>query len=234
MTVNSPISRLSAWYIVLSVAVGVLLGGCAGTNGTAKKTTSDPPAASASDPPAPAGDPSSLSAGAQEGKKLFDTVGCMGCHAVHGQGGKVGPDLSNEGNSGHSDQWLATQIRDPRKNDPGTIMPAFNNLTSQKVNDLVAYLKSLKTGNSQNGGRAKTIARTTASRPRASAASTSIAATTSGGELWGKTCGQCHNLRPPSEFSDAQWAVAVHHMRIRAPLTGEQQRSILGFLQASN
>jgi mono/diheme cytochrome c family protein len=226
MTVNSLVLRISAWCVVLSVAVGVLIGGCAGTNGTAKKATGDPPA--------PTSDPSSLSASAEEGRKLFDTVGCMGCHTVHGQGGQVGPNLSNEGNSGRSDRWLATQIRDPRRNDPGTIMPAYNNLTNRKVNDLVAYLKSLKTSESQNGDGAKTIARTTASRPSASAASTSSAATTSGGELWGRTCGQCHNLRPPSEYSDAQWAVAVHHMRIRAPLTGEQQRSILEFLQASN
>jgi len=82
---------------------------------------------------------------AGQGKQLFDKVGCLGCHAVNGQGGKVGPDLSNIANAGHSRQWLRTQIRDPKAHDPQTAMPAFNNLSDQQVNDLVDYLETLST-----------------------------------------------------------------------------------------
>jgi hypothetical protein len=53
-------------------------------------------------------------------------------------------------------------------------------------------------------------------------------------QLWSDNCARCHNSRPPDEFSDSQWAVIVHHMRLRANLTGEEQRKITQFLQASN
>jgi hypothetical protein len=55
-----------------------------------------------------------------------------------------------------------------------------------------------------------------------------------GAQLWAESCNRCHNLRPPGEFSDAQWDVIVHHMRVRANLTAEEHRQILAFLKASN
>jgi hypothetical protein len=59
--------------------------------------------------------------------------------------------------------------------------------------------------------------------------------TTKGGaELWAETCSRCHNIRPPEYYSDAQWDLIVHHMRIRANLTGPEAREIVKFLQASN
>ncbi|HEY8665513.1 MAG TPA: cytochrome c [Tepidisphaeraceae bacterium] len=56
----------------------------------------------------------------------------------------------------------------------------------------------------------------------------------SGVELWTDNCNRCHNAPPPERFSDAQWATIVRHMRFRANLTGEEQRKITEFLQASN
>jgi hypothetical protein len=56
----------------------------------------------------------------------------------------------------------------------------------------------------------------------------------SGSQLWGENCTRCHNVRPPQYYSDAQWDVIAHHMRLRANLTGEEQRKIAEFLQASN
>jgi hypothetical protein len=53
-------------------------------------------------------------------------------------------------------------------------------------------------------------------------------------QLWSDNCMRCHNGRPPEEFSDAQWETIVHHMRLRANLTGEESREIVKFLQASN
>ncbi|MDP9172871.1 MAG: cytochrome c [Planctomycetota bacterium] len=56
----------------------------------------------------------------------------------------------------------------------------------------------------------------------------------SGVQLWSDNCMRCHNSRPPEAFSAAQWEVIVHHMRLRANLTGDEQRKITQFLQASN
>jgi mono/diheme cytochrome c family protein len=56
----------------------------------------------------------------------------------------------------------------------------------------------------------------------------------SGSTLWGQNCGRCHNIRSPSDFSDAEWDVATLHMRVRANLTPEEYTSIRDFLKASN
>jgi cytochrome c5 len=66
-----------------------------------------------------------------------------------------------------------------------------------------------------------------------------VAATTpamgkSGAQLWGDRCGFCHNVRSPNSFNDAQWEVATMHMRVRANLTGEEQRKILEFLKSAD
>ena len=55
-----------------------------------------------------------------------------------------------------------------------------------------------------------------------------------GANLWSQNCMRCHGLRSPRERSDRQWAVIVHHMRIRANLTAGEHREILEFLQAAN
>ena len=53
-------------------------------------------------------------------------------------------------------------------------------------------------------------------------------------QLWTENCMRCHNLRTQSSYSDTEWQVAMHHMRVRADLTAEEHRRILQFLQASN
>jgi hypothetical protein len=56
----------------------------------------------------------------------------------------------------------------------------------------------------------------------------------SGQELWSMNCQRCHNLRSPAMYSDAQWDVIVHHMRVRANITGGEQRAIADFLKSSS
>jgi len=56
----------------------------------------------------------------------------------------------------------------------------------------------------------------------------------SGEELWSANCRLCHNIRPANAYSDAQWDVIMHHMRVRAFLTGQEQRAIADFLKSSN
>jgi hypothetical protein len=53
-------------------------------------------------------------------------------------------------------------------------------------------------------------------------------------QLWSENCGRCHNIRTPASYSDAEWQVSMHHMRVRGYLTGEEHRRILEYLQASN
>ena len=56
----------------------------------------------------------------------------------------------------------------------------------------------------------------------------------SGAQLWAQTCIHCHNSRSPASYSDAEWNIAMSHMRQQAHLTGDQYRKILEFLRASN
>ena len=55
-----------------------------------------------------------------------------------------------------------------------------------------------------------------------------------GAQLWSQNCGRCHNIRSPGMYSDAQWEVAMLHMRVRANLTGEEHRKILAFLKSAH
>lgn len=56
----------------------------------------------------------------------------------------------------------------------------------------------------------------------------------SGQELWSMNCQRCHNMRSPAMYSDAQWDVIVHHMRVRANITGAEQRAIADFLKSAS
>src|SRR2546426_9205926 len=76
------------------------------------------------------------------GRALYERFGCMGCHRVHGEGGAVGPDLSYVGDQRDRD-WLIKHFRDPQSTSPGSIMPKFP-LNEQELNDLTAYMLSLK------------------------------------------------------------------------------------------
>lgn len=55
-----------------------------------------------------------------------------------------------------------------------------------------------------------------------------------GALTWSQNCSRCHNMRSPTEFRDDLWRPIVTHMRVRAGLTGKQQRDVLAFLQQSN
>ena len=66
-----------------------------------------------------------------------------------------------------------------------------------------------------------------------SAAPSDSNTTLSGEELWSNNCLRCHNIRPPTMYSNAQWDVIVHHMRIRANITGQEQRAIVEFLKSA-
>src|SRR6266581_3097911 len=72
----------------------------------------------------------------------------------------------------------------------------------------------------------------TATESRSAASNDSYMGLT-GEELWSNNCLRCHNIRPPTMYNNAQWDVIVHHMRIRANITGQEQRAIVEFLKSS-
>ena len=73
------------------------------------------------------------------GLEVFNTQGCAACHTVDKVGGTGGPDLSRAGHRWGADA-MRTQIVTPQDNS----MPAYDKLTQQELDDLVAYLNSLQ------------------------------------------------------------------------------------------
>jgi cytochrome c5 len=80
------------------------------------------------------------------------------------------------------------------------------------------------------GSKASREAATESSRAATSDSSQQL----SGQELWSMNCQRCHNMRSPAMYSDAQWDVIVHHMRVRANITGAEQRAIADFLKSGS
>ncbi len=93
---------------------------------------------------------------AQAGAQYFAASACIGCHAVNGvtttnPAKLIGPNLTHFGGR----QWiaggvvdntptnLAAWLRDPQAVKSGADMPNLN-LTNDQINELVAYLESLK------------------------------------------------------------------------------------------
>jgi cytochrome c oxidase subunit 2 len=92
--------------------------------------------------------------GASKGLALFQTSTCINCHAIRGVTGadaRVAPDLTHvasrrqigagilENTSANMRLWL----KNPQHIKPGALMPDFN-LTDQQLDELVAYLETLR------------------------------------------------------------------------------------------
>jgi cytochrome c oxidase subunit 2 len=87
---------------------------------------------------------------ASQGQAVFQ-ANCISCHAIGGQGGAIGPDLTAYGNrttvagvAEFNNENLARWIADPQAIKPGNLMPSFGQLKEQEINALVDYLMNLK------------------------------------------------------------------------------------------
>jgi len=63
-----------------------------------------------------------------------------------------------------------------------------------------------------------------------SAVATAAAPSPNGAEVFNNNCARCHNARSIDEFSLAEWAVIMPHMREKAHLTGRETESVLEFI----
>jgi mono/diheme cytochrome c family protein len=76
------------------------------------------------------------------GKTLYKQEGCFMCHQLNGEGGAVGPDLTVEGTRDRTNEWLIGHLKDPSAYVPGSVMPAFKNLTAEQLQALTAFLQN--------------------------------------------------------------------------------------------
>jgi cytochrome c1 len=89
---------------------------------------------------------------ATRGKAVFTAKVCIGCHQVSGEiaGGTTGPDLRGFGSRPriaaavpNTPENLWHWLENPQRTKPGTLMPRTP-LPAEELDDLVAYLESLK------------------------------------------------------------------------------------------
>lgn len=91
--------------------------------------------------------PASASASAKRGYAVFKAR-CVSCHALSGEGGKVGPELNAPVSvtTYFKDEWLKRWIANPSAVRAGTTMPAVIPAGAgqgAEVDDVVAYLKAM-------------------------------------------------------------------------------------------
>ena len=76
----------------------------------------------------------------EHGAEIFNTNGCMHCHAMGSQGGQKGPNLSDAGLK------IAPQTMRKQIVEGGKGMPSFRDVLEPKdLDDLIVYLRSCKT-----------------------------------------------------------------------------------------
>lgn len=82
--------------------------------------------------------------GLSPGAAVFQSKGCMNCHALRGTGGTFGPALDRVGAS-MSETEIRIYVLDPAKVNPGTNMPSQkDNLSERELEEVSRFLSTLK------------------------------------------------------------------------------------------
>ncbi len=126
-------------------------------------------------------DPAKLAAA---GEKLYSEKGCSGCHAINGQGGKSGPDLSKVGDNRDAG-WLMKWIKNPAAVNPGATMPAMP-LKDDEIAAMATYLAGLKSAGGKPSGSGGATGAEPADGDRRPVAR--------GQKLYRENCSSCHGL----------------------------------------
>jgi cbb3-type cytochrome c oxidase subunit III len=84
----------------------------------------------------------------ERGRNLFQGMGCVGCHQIQGQGGSVGPDLTNV-YSEQGEDYIHQSIVQPNAViaegfQPNLMPQTFGQrLSEENISDIIAYLASV-------------------------------------------------------------------------------------------
>ncbi|MCA1747767.1 MAG: c-type cytochrome, partial [Bacteroidales bacterium] len=91
----------------------------------------------------------------QEGQKIFEREGCLGCHKARGVGGIIGPDLTEQGEKTRHEysfqnieteqtisNWLKEHFRDPEMVSPGSLMLKID-LPEEELDALTTFVLGL-------------------------------------------------------------------------------------------
>ncbi len=126
------------------------------------------------------------------GKVVFETVGCYGCHTLEGKGTGLAPALDRIAQKTSAD-WIYNWIQDPKAYNPNAKMPKLR-LTSQEAADITAYLVS----NSEKQEEGRSLPKNEALRAELS----DEAAAKKGFVLISQYgCYGCHNIKGFENFS---------------------------------
>jgi sulfur-oxidizing protein SoxA len=156
----------------------------------------------------------------EKGQKLaFDRNrggGCLACHVMGPRTleapGNVGPDLSEIGKAGRTDQWLFNYVYDARVYNAKSVMPPWGKhgfYSEAEIKDIVAFLKTLKTPATfanpldDPARRPRPVEDRDALDPFVNPAADHIGA---GTDLFMQACVQCH-ATPEQTFK--RWAVEM-------------------------
>jgi len=84
------------------------------------------------------------SVGVSPGAAVFQTKGCMNCHALSGTGGTSGPALDKVG-ARMPEDGIRAYVLDPKTVNPSSNMPAQkDNLTERELDEVARFLANLK------------------------------------------------------------------------------------------
>jgi mono/diheme cytochrome c family protein len=81
---------------------------------------------------------------AQQGKEIFNKVGCAGCHGLDGANGKAGPTLTQAYVRHPDSAYYMKYVKNPAAVDPNSTMPSFPDLNQNQLATIAEYLRDPK------------------------------------------------------------------------------------------
>jgi len=87
-----------------------------------------------------------LPSAARPGARIFATSGCTACRVYVGAGAQNlgAPNLTSEGLRGRGIDWQVRHLENPATVVPGSPMPKFASLGTNRLHDLAVFLEASK------------------------------------------------------------------------------------------